>query len=547
MAALGVAALFALPGDRGLRRVLVAYGLSRFTEFAGWLAILLVAYEEGGAVLVGVASFAMQLPAIVIVPLLAGFVDRLPRGRALTMTHAGVAASAGLTGVLLFVDAPLWVVLIGGTATTVAVFAVRPTHFATLPLLARGPGDLVSANGWSSFMDGAAIFVGFVLAGVLTHAFGAWVVLVLCALLGVVATLLTSGLRLPVVGMVQHGDAPGEIRAALEGVAVLRRNPGALALLLLMACTSILQGSNETLTVTFNDEVLGLSESTAGLLAGAFGVGIALGGITLAGLAHRSSLAPVVLSGALLIGLAQASVALLGALAPVVIMLMLVGVGMAMIMVSARTLLQRTTDEGVLARVLAVQEGVHLTGLTIGALVGPLVIALFGPSGAFVPVAMLILAIGLLAGRSIRSLDAVAVDHSREVSLLARVPFLAALPPYELERLAQSADWVTVPAGTDVVTQGDEADSYYLVASGELAVTIDGVVGAQRMVAGDGFGEIALLNRVARTATVTALEDCELLVVSSGDFLGAVTATPDGEGLAQEISRARLALDRPAR
>ena len=547
MAALGVAALFALPGDRGLRRVLVAYGLSRFTEFAGWLAILLVAYEEGGAVLVGVASFAMQLPAIAIVPLLAGFVDRLPRGRALTMTHAGVAASAGLTGVLLFVDAPLWVVLIGGTATTVAVFAVRPTHFATLPLLARGPGDLVSANGWSSFMDGAAIFVGFVLAGVLTHAFGAWVVLVLCALLGVVATLLTSGLRLPVVGMVQHGDAPGEIRAALEGVAVLRRNPGALALLLLMACTSILQGSNETLTVTFNDEVLGLSESTAGLLAGAFGVGIALGGITLAGLAHRSSLAPVVLSGALLIGLAQASVALLGALAPVVIMLMLVGVGMAMIMVSARTLLQRTTDEGVLARVLAVQEGVHLTGLTIGALVGPLVIALFGPSGAFVPVAMLILAIGLLAGRSIRSLDAVAVDHSREVSLLARVPFLAALPPYELERLAQSADWVTVPAGTDVVTQGDEADSYYLVASGELAVTIDGVVGAQRMVAGDGFGEIALLNRVARTATVTALEDCELLVVSSGDFLGAVTATPDGEGLAQEISRARLALDRPAR
>ena len=88
---------------------------------------------------------------------------------------------------------------------------------------------------------------------------------------------------------------------------------------------------------------------------------------------------------------------------------------------------------------------------------------------------MLILGIALLAGRSIRSLDAVAVDHSREVSLLARVPFLAALPPYELERLAQGAEWVAVSAGTDVVTQGDDADSYYLVASGELSVTIDGV------------------------------------------------------------------------
>ena len=541
MAKSGVAALFTLPTDPRLRRVLVAYGLSRFTEFAGWLAILLVAYAQGGATLVGIAAFAMQLPAIVLVPLLAGYLDRLPRGRALTLTHAGVTVCAGLTAVVLFLDAPLWVVLIGGTATTVAVFAVRPSHFSTLPLLARGPGDLVSANGWSSFMDGAAIFVGFVVAGVLTHEFGAWIVLAICAVLGVVATLLTSGVHTPAVGAA-HADAPGELRAALDGVVTLRRNPGALTLLLLMACVAILQGSNEPLTVTFNDEVLGLSESTAGLLAGSYGVGVALGGITLAGLAQRGSLAPVVLSGALVLGLAQSSVALLGALAPAVIMLILVGVGMAMIVVSARTLLQRTTDDAVLARVLAVQEGVHLTGLTIGALVGPLVIALFGPSAAFVPVGMLILGIALLAGSSIRSLDAAAVDHSREVSLLGRVPFLAALPPYELERLAQGAQWVAVSAGTEVVTQGDDADSYYLVASGELSVTIDDVLRAQTMVAGDGFGEIALLNRVARTATVTALEDCELLVVSSGDFLGAVTSTPDGEGLAHEISKARLEL-----
>ena len=543
MAKSGAAALFTLPTDPRLRRVLVAYGLSRFTEFAGWLAILLVAYGEGGAALVGISAFAMQLPAIVLVPLLAGYLDRLPRGRALTLTHAGVAVCAGLTAGALFVGAPLWLVLIGGAATTVAVFAVRPSHFSTLPLLAKGPGDLVSANGWSSFMDGAAIFVGFVVAGVLTQEFGAWIVLAFCAVFGVVATLLTSAVRTPVVAAL-HADAPGELRAALEGVVTLRRNPGALALLLLMACVAILQGSNEPLTVTFNDEVLGLSESTAGLLAGSYGVGVALGGISLAGLARRGALAPVVLFGALLLGLAQASVALVGALAPAVLTLILVGVGMAMIVVSARTLLQRTTDDAVLARVLAVQEGVQLTGLTIGALVGPLMIVLFGPSGAFVPVGMLILVIALLASRWIRSLDAVAVDRSREVLLLSRVSFLAALAPYELERLAQGAEWVTVSAGTPVVTQGDDADNYYLVASGELTVTIDGVLRARTLVAGDGFGEIALLNRVARTATVTALEDCELLVVSSGDFLGAVTATPDGERLAREVSAARLELDR---
>ncbi len=161
-------------------------------------------------------------------------------------------------------------------------------------------------------------------------------------------------------------------------------------------------------------------------------------------------------------------------------MLMLVGVGMAMIVVSARTLLQRSTDDDVLARVLAVQEGVHLTGLTIGALVGPLVIVLFGPqrwpSSRW---AWSSWRIGLLSDRSIRPSTRAVVDLARG-RLLSRVPFLAALPPYELERLAQGAAVGGGPGrDTVVVTQGDEADSYYLVASGELSVTIDGAVRAQ--------------------------------------------------------------------
>jgi predicted MFS family arabinose efflux permease len=531
-----------LPGDSRLRRVVAAYGLSRFTEFAGWLAILLVAYGQGGPMLAGLSAFAMQLPAIVLVPVLAGLADRMPRGTALTQSHVAVTLTAALTALLLLLGAPLWLVLVGGAATTLAVCLVRPMHFATLPVLARGPGDLVAANGWSSFMDGVAIFIGFVLAGLLTDHVGAWSVLALSAVLSLGGVLLSLGIRTPVVA-VQDGDGVSEMRAALEGFRVLRRSSGAMALLLLMACPSVMMGSNETLAVTFNDEVLGLSESTAGLVAGAFGVGIAVGGIAVAGLARRRALSPVVLAGALVLGVAQVVVAGTAALLPAVALLFVVGVGMALIVVSARTLLQRSIDDDVLARVLAVQEGVHLTGLTVGALLGPLAIAALGPRGAFVPFGMAVLAIGLLASRAIRTLDVGAVVHEREVDLLSRVPFLAALPPYELERLAQGARWDRVPAGTVVVAQGDPADSYYLVASGELSVTTDGSVRGHTMGPGDGFGEIALLNRTTRTATITALVACELLVVSSDDFLAAVTSTSDGEGLAHEVSRARLALD----
>lgn len=534
-----------LPRDARVRRVLVAYGLSRFDEFAGWLAVLLVAYHLGGATLMGLSAFAMQAPTIALVPVLAGIADRMPRGRALTLSHAALAVTTAVVAVLLFVDAPWWSVLVAGTVMTTAVCLVRPMHFATLPLISPGPGDLVAANGWSSFMDGAAIFVGFALAGLLTEAFGPWVVLLVCAVLCAVGVGLTWGLDAPVAA-VSDGDTPSEIRAALSGLAAVRRTRGAVALLLLMASCSVIIGSNEPLAVAFNDEVLHNPEATAGLVAGAFGIGVALGGLGSVGLARRRLLAPVVLTGALMLGLAQTSVAVLVALAPVLVSLVLVGVGMALILVSSRTLLQRSVDDSVLAKVLSIQEGVYLSGLTAGYLLAPALIAELGPQGAFVPLGLGVAALGVVTYGRVRALDRVAVVPVREIDLLSRVGFLAALPPYELERLAQGTRWRPVGAGQVVVRQGDPADSYYLVSSGEFSVTVDGALREHTLAAGDGFGEIALLNRSARTATITAISDGELLVVPSEAFLAAVTTSSDGERQAREISRARLELDRQA-
>lgn len=533
-----------LPGDRRIRRALVAYGLAVFADFASWLAILLVAYQQGGPTFVGGASIALLLPAIVLTPLVAGMGDRMPRGRALALAHAGVAVSAAVAGVLLAVGAPLWSVLVFGAALNVAVSLVRPMHFAAIPLLATRPGDLVAANALSSSLDGATLFVGFLVAGVLTERVGAGMVLLLCSLLALTATLLTAGMRTP-VAPIDGGDVPGRIRAALFGFASLRRNPGAAVLLLLMAVMSVVEGANDTLTLTFNDQVLGLTDSTAGLLAGAFGIGLAVGGALLAGLAHRRRLAPVVLAGAVLMGLTQAAVSFVGALWPAFTFLMLVGVGVSMILVSGRTLLQRSTDDAVLGRVMGVQEGVYLVGLTVGAVVGPILVMLMGPSRAFLPLGVLVALIGVLAYPAIRAQDVHGGPRAEELALLGGVPFLAALPPYALQRLAQRARWVDVPAGAVVVAQGDPGDSYYLVARGELSVTVDGVLREHRMSPGDGFGEIALLHRVPRTATIRALVDCRLLAVSAADFLTTVTSSAQGVLIAHGIADARRRSDLP--
>jgi len=533
------------PGDARLRRVLLAYGLGALIEFATWLTILLVAYARGGSVLIGVASFAMLLPAIVLVPVLAGYGDRRPRGQALAIAHLLVCLASALTGALLYAEAPFWVVLVGGAVLTTTVGLVRPMHFAALPGLATRPGDLVSANGLSSSLDGVAIFVGFVLAGVIIQATEPWIVFLGAVLIGGLATLLCGGLgaRADTSADTRTDRSTGQIRAALQGFASLRGNSAVVILLAMLAITSIVEGSNETLNVTFNDKVLGLEESTAGLIAGNYGLGLALGGVIMAGLARRRTLAPLVLLGALVLGVAEASVSLLHTLPPAAVMLFLTGVGTSMIVVSARTLLQRGTDDTILARVMSIHEGAHLAGLTTGALIGPLLIAWLGPSLAYVPLGAGIALIGLLSHRSIRSLDARAPMHLREVELLSHVPFLAALPPYELERLAQGARWLEVPGGMAVVTQGEPGDGYYLVAHGELSVTVDEQVRDHTMSAGDGFGEISLLHRVSRTATITALTDCELLVVPPERFLAAVTLSVDARALAHESSQDRLAAD----
>jgi MFS family permease len=527
----------------GLRRMLIAYGVYDLVDMAIWIAIIFYAYDVGGVSLVGIVAVVQLLPAAFIGPLLVGLGDRLPRGTTLVLSHAGVAVATFATTIAILASAPVPVVVTCSALATIAVAVVRPFHFASIPMLSRTPADLVSANSLSSMADGFSMFLGPVAAGIGAALAGPALVLSVSSVLAVVATLLCLGLRLGPAAPFDAAEAPSW-RAAFGGLGTLWRDWGALALLLVLTTRFVLGGATDVLGVAYSDEVLGLGESGAGLIIGAIGIGGILGGAIAGSLALRNRLAPVLVAGGVVQGVAFAAVVLIVVLAPAMVALAVSGMAAAVMMVAGRTLLQRTSDEAMLARVFAVQEGTSLLGVAVGAIIAPVLIDRLSPAAAFVPFGVAAALLTLACFPLLRRLDVRAVLRPHESALLRSIPFLDALPTYELEQLSRRAEWLDAPAGQVVITQGDVGDRFYVIAEGQFAVSIDGVRRPGELGPGMGFGEIALLHAVPRTATVTADTNGRLLTVLGDDFLAAVTGSPDGHAVAREVSRAHLERDR---
>lgn len=107
------------------------------------------------------------------------------------------------------------------------------------------------------------------------------------------------------------------------------------------------------------------------------------------------------------------------------------------------------------------------------------------------------------------------MDH--KLALLAGVPLLARLKGKDLEAVARLSDEVDLPAGKVVVTQGTYGTEFYVVIDGALAVERDGEH-LTDLGQGAFFGELALLAKILRTATVTTTTPTRLLVIGAREF-----------------------------
>jgi CRP-like cAMP-binding protein len=118
------------------------------------------------------------------------------------------------------------------------------------------------------------------------------------------------------------------------------------------------------------------------------------------------------------------------------------------------------------------------------------------------------------------------VARDEKLDLLHRIPLFAGFDRHHLERLGMLTEEIDVPADKVLIRQGELGDDLMIIYSGLVAVERDGKR-VNKLGPGEFFGEIALVERGPRTATVTAETPCRLLVISHHDFHSVMEEFPE--------------------
>ncbi len=560
-----------------LLRVQLALLLFSMGEIASWIAILVYAYNRGGATESGLVAFAQLAPAVVFAPIAATLGDRIPRIRMLALAHAAFAATTLLGAALLLAGADALLVYGAAILAGLALTLVRPAHAAVLPTIARTPSELTAANVATGTVENVGVLVGSVAGGVLlaeAGTAGVWLVAGVGLVVGFLAVVgmrpatvvrrrrleLTldeegPGPALPVPGAVDAVRAAevavvasprgggAVLQEILAGLRVIHAEPNLRVVVLVLGLSMMLVGILDVLGVVLALDVLDAGDQGVGLISGALGAGGLLGaGIAISLVGRHRLLAPMILA-AVVVGLGIGASGLVPLLVVALLGFLAGGIGKSVFDVAGRTMLQRVAPDATLARIFGVLEGVNMAALALGTLAAPVLIQLLGSTGALVVAASIVPAAVLVLRPYLARADASGIVHEEELGLIRAIPMFTPLRVTALERLAQELDHMHVRAGADVIRQGDTGDRFYIIGQGQCAILVDGravnVIGP-----GAGFGEIALLNDVPRTATVRAVTELELFVLDRAPFLEAITGQPRSQAAAQAVIERHMEMNR---
>jgi MFS family permease len=514
-----------------------------FASFATWcftIALGVYGFEAHGAAGVGIVALVRFLPAALVSPLVGLLIDRYPRrsvmlwsAGASTLVLAGAAAATAL-------DAPTAVVFAFPALFAVAICGYNPAHVALLPNLVETPQQLSASNVTHSMMENGGALVAALVAGLLLHPTSPAFVIGVAAAAALLTALCVHRV---------HGDHRPEYVAGEDEVAGAFREVtrGARALffhpaLRLSSATMVLlfffEGFADVMVVVMALELLHLEEGAVGFLNATWGIGAIFGALALAMIFDRGRLVPAIAGGSVLLGLATMLPGLVAKPAAAYAGWFAIGIGFVFVEVATKTLMQRLGSDETFGRVAGALEAGRQGAMAAGSIGAVLLVELLGVEGALIALGALVPLLVIVWWRRLREFEVGAPVAEDRYRLLRGNSIFAPLPLATLERLSHDLEPVEVPAGEDVIVQGEVGDRFFLIEAGGVEVFEDGVF-RRNEGPGESFGEIALLHDVPRTATVRATEPTRLLSLEREHFLLGVTGHRRSHQLARAVSDER--------
>ena len=505
-------------------------------DWAILVVALVVAYDAGGAVAVGLVSLFRMLPAMVVNIVVDA--TRAPRPeRVLVVVNLLRAAGAAVVAAAIVVDQPI-VVYLAVAGASAAGALVRPTTLALLPSVAVRPEDLVSANTAGALGESLGTFAGPLITGIVVASSGPAPAAAIAAAGGVIAAAIVA--RVTVAAAAR--PAPTTRSRGLPLLAgiheLLRRRPAGV-LMLSFGVQVTVRGALTTFIAILAIEVLGMGDAGVGILGAAIGAGGIVGALFAVAMGSGGRLAGMFAAALVAWGAPFVLIGVAPSPGLALLALGITGIGNALLDVSGLTLLQRGVSSPARGAVFAVLEVLASIGVSVGALIGSALVTTIGVERALVITGIALPIAAVLGWPWVRRLDDEGVLPERQARLLRGIPLFAPLPLAALERIADGMEPVHYAPGQPIMTQGEEGDTYVMVESGRVLVSIDGAPSHEQG-PGDGVGEIALLRSVPRTATVTALEPVDGFQVDCHTFVDAVTGHEGSWRVASDVVDARL-------
>jgi MFS family permease len=330
----------------------------------------------------------------VLQPLGGALADRYDRRLLLIAANLGGAASYAA---LAFVTRPLGIIVIA-LVSTVLLAPFLPASRAAVPNLVDA-GDLTWANGVVARTFSISVVAGPIVGGGLVGPIGARNVLLLAAAMLVVSALLCVGVR---GALSSVEEASGDHEGVLAGIAFVAGDRLLRAIVIAEVVAFSGSGfaivSDAPLAKSFDAGALGY-----GAMIFVWGIGMVAGSAAAGRIRDPRRELPAMIAGMGIMGLGLALIWPAPSFAPILVLLLLGGVGMGVIEVARQGVMQRRTPDEVRGRVFAAAESVAGMSFAASFVVAGAVVGLVGaqPSYGLAGIAYLVGAavVCLLVGR----------------------------------------------------------------------------------------------------------------------------------------------------